>query len=234
MLVALLVLLSLILFFLEHILFGSSQLPPVPNAWQVLRKLSDLGKKPHIAFSNMANIYGPLMSLRLGGQLIVVASSSATAKQILKTQDRILSGRCPPSVYYKIPGAIQSSISMSKECNDTWKSLRGLGQNCIFSSKSIESKGDIRMAKMRALTTEIIEMVSAPGLADLFPVLKGIDFWNNKKGLEIYRKIMYIWEDMVKEKRVRRDNNATSTRDYLDVLLENKLPDEQINFALMV
>ncbi|KAK6132128.1 hypothetical protein DH2020_034119 [Rehmannia glutinosa] len=229
------------------------------------------------------------MSIRLGGQVVVIASSASSAKEILKTHDRIFSGRFLPMVYYKIPGAQQSSLAMSKECNDTWKFLRGISQNFIFSSKSVESKAGMRKAKaaemveylqsrngevvkledilnatiynilsdilvsrnlfhvsgdcadderVRGLVNEIIEMVSGLGLSDLFPSLKIIDFRSKVKALEIYRKMMYVWGDTVKERRLARrvgdgDCNAISGRDFLDVLLEYDLPDDQICITVM-
>ncbi|KAI3458187.1 hypothetical protein Pfo_014850, partial [Paulownia fortunei] len=285
MLLAALVLVPLFFLFLKKSLFGATHLPPGPNAWQVLGNISEFRKKPHVALTNLAKVYGPIMSLRLVGQVVVIASAAAAAKEILKTQDRIFSGRYLPGVYYKIPRAQQSSLAMSTECNDTWKFLRGISQNFIFSSKSVESKADMRKAKVvemvkhlqskagevvklddllnatiyniisdilvsrnvfdvrgecendekvRALVNEIIEMVSSLGLSDLFPILKMVDFLSKEKGLEIYRKIMYIWGEMVKERRsARRDDNAVSARDFLDVLLENALPDDQICIVIM-
>ncbi|KAK6124309.1 hypothetical protein DH2020_041966 [Rehmannia glutinosa] len=38
---------------------------------------------------------------------------------------------------------------MSKECNDTWKFLRGISQNFIFSSKSVDTKVGMRKTRRR-------------------------------------------------------------------------------------
>ncbi|KAL7109100.1 hypothetical protein ACP275_06G154000 [Erythranthe tilingii] len=265
----------LVLLFLKKLgLFGSTEkLPPGPNTWQVLRKVSEFRKQPHIAFSNLAKVYGPIISLRLGGQFLIIASSAATAKEILKTQDRNFSGRFLPLVYYKIPSAEQSSVVMSKECNATWKFLRGMSQNFIFSNKSVESKAYLRKSKvlemivnldnimnstlsniisdvlvsrnvfditreeetndhenMRALVHEIVDMVSSSvGLSDLFPFMRFLDFRSGKKAMEIHKKMMHMWGDMVKERRSHRVHDVNySARDFLDVLIDNSLTDDQI------
>ncbi|KAL7146376.1 hypothetical protein ABFS83_06G036700 [Erythranthe nasuta] len=146
--VVLIVSVVLIIFIKKLRLFGSSRkLPPGPNTWQIIRKASEFGKKPHVAITNLSKIYGPLMSLRLGAQIVIVASSSETAREILQTQDRNFSGRYLPCVYYKLPAIKDSVIAMSKECNRTWKYLRGVGQNMVFSPKCIESKASTRTAK---------------------------------------------------------------------------------------
>ncbi|KAL8557624.1 hypothetical protein ACS0TY_004903 [Phlomoides rotata] len=152
LLVALLLFVPLVLL-LKNSLFRETHLPPGPNAWQILCNISELKRRPHVAFTNLAKIYGPLMSLRLGSRVVIVASSAAAAKEILQTQDRIFSGRYLPFIYYNVPDAQNSSITLAKECNQSWKFLRGIGQNFIFSAKSIEDKAEIR--KVRVI--EVVE-----------------------------------------------------------------------------
>ncbi|CDP16590.1 unnamed protein product [Coffea canephora] len=49
-----------------------------------------MGKMPHVTLSKFAQTYGPLMSLKLGTQyVVVVGSSPAAAIEILKTHDQI-------------------------------------------------------------------------------------------------------------------------------------------------
>ncbi|KAL3810160.1 hypothetical protein ACJIZ3_000049 [Penstemon smallii] len=140
----------LLIFFLKYFSIGvshdQSQLPPGPYTWKILRNISLFKNSPHIAFNNLAKIYGPLFSIRIGGQLVVVASSQTTAKEILK--NRTTSGRFLPSLYYSIPGTTHLSVVSAKECDDMWKSLRTIGQSYIFSSKAIEANTLIRKNKV--------------------------------------------------------------------------------------
>ncbi|KAL3845286.1 hypothetical protein ACJIZ3_002689 [Penstemon smallii] len=152
MILILLLLVPLFLLVLKHLPFGIKNIPPGPNVFQILWNISLFVKKPHIALKNLSETYGPLISFRLGAQLVVVASSPLVVEEILKTHNRISSGRYLPSIYYNIPESSNASIVMSRECNDTWKNLRRIGQNYIFSTKAIESASEIRK-------TNVMEML---------------------------------------------------------------------------
>ncbi|KAL2228821.1 probable (S)-N-methylcoclaurine 3'-hydroxylase isozyme 2 [Sesamum indicum] len=124
----------------------SSRFPPTAYAWQLVCNMS---MSPLASLANLAQIYGPIFSLRVGALLIVVASSPETAKEILKARDHIFSGRYIPSLYYKIiPHMEQSSVLGSRECNDDWKYIRGMCHNWLFSNKAIKLRNEIRERKM--------------------------------------------------------------------------------------
>ncbi|KAK4380993.1 putative (S)-N-methylcoclaurine 3'-hydroxylase isozyme 2 [Sesamum angolense] len=214
---------------------ASAKLPPGPNAWQLLWSISQLKNKPHVAFHNLAKIYGPLFSMRLGGRLLVVASSPATAKAILKTHDRVFSGRFLPSICYAIPSTLQSykMRSTSKECNGIFEYVNCIVADLFSTLREVESKGEARKEKVlmemvdyvvekegevvdlddvfkttlcnifanvvasrnllrygscgngdmaKDLVTEIGKMMATPGLVDLFPVLRRVDFWRKREG----------------------------------------------------
>ncbi|KAL0403022.1 UNVERIFIED_CONTAM: putative (S)-N-methylcoclaurine 3'-hydroxylase isozyme 2 [Sesamum radiatum] len=231
-LLSLLVIFLPLLFFLKHLIFGASaKLPPGPNAWQVLLNISQLRNKPHVAFHNLAKIYGPLFSMRLGGRLIIVASSPATAKAIFRTHDRVFSGRFLPSICYAIPTTVQAykMRSTSKECNGVFEYANCIVVDLFSSLREVESKGKIRKEKVlrevveylvekegevvdlddvfktmlcnifanvvasrnllgygngelaKDLVNEIGEIMTTPGLADLFPVLRRVDFLEEKR-----------------------------------------------------
>lgn len=88
-------LIPLFLFFLKQ---KSRNLPPRPRSWPVLGNIMHIGKKPHISLAQFAKIHGPLISLRLGSQLVVLTSSPDSATEILETQDRLLSARSMPRI----------------------------------------------------------------------------------------------------------------------------------------
>ncbi|KAH6765077.1 hypothetical protein C2S52_014108 [Perilla frutescens var. hirtella] len=145
----LLLLIPFVSLFIKHFIFEVKRhLPPGPNALHVLAYLSPLIHKPHIALQTLSKIYGPLFSFKLGDQIMVVASSPDFAKQLCRIHDRVFSGRHLPAVYHNLPGTMHSSIVLSPECNKSWKLLRSIGQNCVFSSKAIELNASIRKAKV--------------------------------------------------------------------------------------
>ena len=79
--------------------FKSPLVPPGPYPWPIIGNILQLGNKPHVTLTQLAKNYGPLISLRLGTKLMVVGSSPDIAKEILKTHDRVLSGRHVPNVF---------------------------------------------------------------------------------------------------------------------------------------
>ncbi|PWA45901.1 cytochrome P450 [Artemisia annua] len=68
-------------------------LPPGPPQLPIIGNLHQMGKKPHVSTAMFAKKYGPLISLRLGSQQLVVASSSQAAMEIFSRLRRHLSGR---------------------------------------------------------------------------------------------------------------------------------------------
>lgn len=135
-----------LLFLLRHFLRGVSQLPPGPYTWQVLGNLSSFVNKPHIALAKLAKIHGPLISFRVGTQVLVVASSPSTAKEILKNQ--LFTGRFFPTVFYNIPGSSHASILLSPECDNVWKFLRRMEKSHVLSPRAVESNVFIRSTKV--------------------------------------------------------------------------------------
>ncbi|KAL0358984.1 UNVERIFIED_CONTAM: Corytuberine synthase [Sesamum angustifolium] len=178
----------------------------------------------------------------------------------------------------------QSSLTMSRQCNDAWKFLRAIGHNFIFSSRAVGAKEKMRkevVGEMMAylvenegeavklddivnvtvsnvvanvlasrslfdvrgegekeeilqgLVWEIVESATNLGLADLFPVLRRMDFWSRRNGMKIREKIMCAWVDIVEERR-KCGTNDVSSGDFMDVLLENGFLDDQISIVLIL
>ncbi|KAF8380316.1 hypothetical protein HHK36_027798 [Tetracentron sinense] len=244
-----------------------------------------MGKMPHLSLSRLAQSYGPLISLRLGTQLLVVGSSPAAATEILKTHDRILSARNVPHVApAKSPKLNHLSLAWATECNDQWKYLRTICQTELFSSKAIKSQASLREKKvmemvgflgtkegkvvgvgevvfatvfnglsnvfvskdfislenegvgggMKELVRGIMEVASAPNLDDFYPILGGFDLQNlRKKSMELVGRVCTMWEPIINDRRDRKGGDFSSQRDFLDVLIDNKFSNDQINNLLL-
>ncbi|KAF9686394.1 hypothetical protein SADUNF_Sadunf03G0154000 [Salix dunnii] len=76
----------------------SAPQPPGPYSWPILGNAIRSGSNTRFTLANLAKIYSSLFSVRLGSQLLVIAVSQEAETEILKTQDRILSGRFVPDV----------------------------------------------------------------------------------------------------------------------------------------
>ncbi|XP_058093543.1 probable (S)-N-methylcoclaurine 3'-hydroxylase isozyme 2 [Magnolia sinica] len=121
-------------------------LPPGPRPWPILGNLLQLGDMPHSHLAKLAQSYGHLFTLKLGVQTVVVASSPAAAAEILKTHDRVFSGRY---VFhnFRIENHVEYSMVWS-ECNDYWKMLRRICRTELFSPKMIEMQAHLRENKV--------------------------------------------------------------------------------------
>ncbi|GJX16562.1 parthenolide synthase [Tanacetum coccineum] len=94
------VLISMLCFF-HYILRSINQLsmdvvklPPSPPKLPIIGNLHQLIRKPrHQALWQLSKEYGPIMQIQIGSKPFLVISSSAMAKQILKTHDHIFCSR---------------------------------------------------------------------------------------------------------------------------------------------
>uniref|UniRef100_M1BDP4 Cytochrome P450 n=1 Tax=Solanum tuberosum TaxID=4113 RepID=M1BDP4_SOLTU len=128
---------------------GSLKLPPGPSPWPIIGNLHLLGAKPHTSLANLAKIYGPIMSLKLGQITTVVISSSTIAKQVLKTQDQAFSSRFVPNAlqahnHYKF------SVGWLPVCPQ-WRTLRRIMNINIFSPNRLDANQHLRSLKVKEL-----------------------------------------------------------------------------------
>jgi len=142
-----LLLTPLFLFFIIKIYSTSAKnLPTGPPGWPIIGNIHQVGKRPHVSTAIFAQEYGPLISLRLGTELLVVASSPEAAIGILKTQDRLLSSRSIPDAYDHAYSPFY--FVWSEDCGQHWKSLRTLCRNEMFTVKALEAQSGLRNEKL--------------------------------------------------------------------------------------
>uniref|UniRef100_A0A1W7HBR5 Cytochrome P450 n=1 Tax=Scoparia dulcis TaxID=107240 RepID=A0A1W7HBR5_SCODU len=166
-------------------------LPPGPTPWPIVGNIPHMIKgssMPHVFLTNLAKTYGPLISLKLGTKCWIIASSPEAAMEILKTKDRILSGRYVPHAFpIPYPEINKSSIAWS-ECNDFWKNLRTLLRTHLFSNNAMESQAQVWEKSITQLVEfvrskegevlKIADLVSATAFNLLGNALLSRDFLN--------------------------------------------------------
>ncbi|KAK6942390.1 Cytochrome P450 [Dillenia turbinata] len=81
------------------LLHRKAKLPPGPIGLPFFGSLFHVFKQgqPHKTLANLAQEYGPLMTVRLGRTITVVAASPEMAKEILQKHDEATSGRIVPN-----------------------------------------------------------------------------------------------------------------------------------------
>ncbi|GKD79993.1 cytochrome P450 [Tanacetum coccineum] len=147
-----------------------------------------MGNKPHASTAMMAQEYGPLISLRLGSRLLVVASSPEAAMEVLKTQDRNLSGRNTPYALQQISFK-DYFLVWAYDCSQHWKSLRTLSKAQMFSAKALDAQSKLRNEKMAQM----------------------LDFLNSNQG-----KVVKI-EEVVFTTLFNTMSNILFSKDFLDL-----------------
>ncbi|KAH7867569.1 hypothetical protein Vadar_001823 [Vaccinium darrowii] len=134
-------------------------LPPGPSPWPIVGNLFQLGKTPHIALANLAKVHGPLMLLKIGTRPLIVGSSPEAAREILKTHDRILSGRSLSHVI-RMKGSKLHNLQLvfNDECDDRWRRVKSAYKTEFFSTKVLESHVETREGKIRELVEYLASM----------------------------------------------------------------------------
>ncbi|KAI7728939.1 hypothetical protein M8C21_017606 [Ambrosia artemisiifolia] len=135
-----------LLFITRKYFKSEKNLPPGPRPWPIIGNLHQVGKNPHVSTATLAQKYGPLISLRLGTQILIIASSPEAAMGILKIQDKFLSSRFVPNAFHS--NYLPFTLIWSLDCNENWRSLRTLCRTEMFSVKALESQSSLREEKL--------------------------------------------------------------------------------------
>ncbi|KAJ9539691.1 hypothetical protein OSB04_026197 [Centaurea solstitialis] len=181
-------------------------LPPSPPTLPIIGNLHQIGDKPHISITNFAKEFGPLISLRLGSQLLVVASSPETAMEILKVQDRLFSSRFVPSAFRQ-NSVLPYSLIWSN-CDQTWKSLRSVCRSELFSPKAMERHSRVREEKISDMleflrnkqgeVVDVGDLVFTTLFNTLSCIIFGKDFVDSKYEYETHDGLKDALENILK------------------------------------
>ncbi|GAV74926.1 p450 domain-containing protein, partial [Cephalotus follicularis] len=163
--VILIFLLVLPLFFLSLLqklrLNRNVRLPPGPRGLPLIGNLLQLGNSTtlHRCLWQLSQKYGPLMSLQLGFRPTLVVSSAKMAKEVMKTQDLVFSGR-PPLVGPKKMSYDSLDLAFSPP-NDSWREMRRISAIHLFSSRRVQQFRPIREEEV----SRMIENISKSSVA---------------------------------------------------------------------
>lgn len=125
------------------------KLPPGPYQLPLIGNLAKLGKLPHQSLAKLAQIYGPIMHLKMGRINTIVISSSTIAQQVLQKQDIAFSSRFIPDAicacdHFKYSVAFLPVGTM-------WINHRKIAHSNLFSVKKLEAYQHLRSSKVKEL-----------------------------------------------------------------------------------
>ncbi|KAG4400552.1 hypothetical protein GLYMA_07G083000v4 [Glycine max] len=225
----------------------SSKNPPGPHPFPIIGNILELGNQPHQALAKLSQIYGPIMSLKLGNTTTIVISSPQVAKEVLQKNDQILANRMVPDCVRALDHHILSVAWMPPL--PQWRALRRACATKVFSSQQLNFTQVLRQRKMQdlmdyvkercergeAMDIEfkdiiwgIMEEAGRPNVVDFFPIFRLLDPQGARRRMSGYfRKLIAFFDGLVEERlRLRAlENGSRECNDVLDSLLELMLED---------
>ncbi|KAL6513661.1 hypothetical protein OROHE_019521 [Orobanche hederae] len=144
------------------------KLPPSPYAWPIIGNILAVdSQKTHTWLADLTHQYGPFISLKLGPNVLLVASSPAADKEILKTRDRDLSGRFRSRLAASLPELQSPAIVLSSECTKSWRFLGRISHTEVFSLDALQVNAILRAIKAQEMLDflaskegEVVEIVN--------------------------------------------------------------------------
>nr|XP_043638682.1 cytochrome P450 CYP736A12-like [Erigeron canadensis] len=131
-----------------------SNLPPGPKPLPIIGSLHLLGTLPHRALHKLSQMYGPIMSIRLGSVQFVIISSPDAAKLFLgTTHDAIFASR--PKIQaakYLSYGCRGMAFS---EYGPYWRSVRKFCTLELLSAKKVSSFVGMRKEEISLMVDEL-------------------------------------------------------------------------------
>ncbi|KAL8457553.1 hypothetical protein ACS0TY_035424 [Phlomoides rotata] len=126
------------------------KLPPGPRPWPIIGNLPHLGPKPHQSMAALAQVYGPLVHLKMGLVHVVVAASAGVAEQFLKVHDANFSSR-PPNAGAKYVAYNYQDLVFAPY-GPRWRLLRKICALHIFSARALDDFCHVRQEEVCILS----------------------------------------------------------------------------------
>ncbi|KAK9068008.1 hypothetical protein SSX86_012119 [Deinandra increscens subsp. villosa] len=137
--------------------FSTPNLPPGPYGLPVVGYLPFLGYNLHERFTEMAQRYGPIFSMRLGSKLHVVVNSMDLVKVVARDLDQIFANRCPTLTALAITyGGLDIAFSNN---NTHWRNMRKLLVSEVLNTANLKASQTFRTLEVRKTVKEVYAMI---------------------------------------------------------------------------
>ncbi|VAI90915.1 unnamed protein product [Triticum turgidum subsp. durum] len=141
---------------------GRAALPPGPRGWPVLGNLPQLGGKTHQTMHEMSKVYGPVLRLRFGSSVVVVAGSAAVAEQFLRTHDAKFSSRPPNSGGEHM--AYNNQDVVFAPYGPRWRAMRKVCAVNLFSARALDDLRGFREREAALMVRSLVDAASGGGV----------------------------------------------------------------------
>jgi cytochrome P450 len=145
-----------------------NNLPPGPRPLPLIGSIHLLGDQPHRSLARLAELHGPLMSLRLGTVTTVVVSSAEAAREFLQRHDAVFANRSVPDA---VTGGNHagSSVAWLPATAPRWRALRKLMGAELFAPHRLDALQlqRLRREKVRKLVDHVRMMAGRRQAVDV-------------------------------------------------------------------
>ncbi|MED6218272.1 hypothetical protein PIB30_025193 [Stylosanthes scabra] len=188
---------------------GTRKAPPeAAGAWPLIGHLHLLGgpQPPHVTLGNMADKYGPIFTIRIGGRKkLLVVSNSKIAKECFTVNDKALAGR-PKMVAFEVLGYDYAIFSF-KSYGPYWRSLRKTAILEVLSDHKIHMNSHVMLSEVKTamkdsynnksmVVTEMDKWFGEISLNVLFRLVVGKRFSGQSEENERIRKALRDFFDL--------------------------------------
>ncbi|KAK1430560.1 hypothetical protein QVD17_13385 [Tagetes erecta] len=132
---------------------ASTPLPPGPYGLPLVGYLPFLGSNLHEIFTNMAQKYGPIFSLRLGSKLCVVVNSLDLVKVVSHDLDQTFANRSSHIAALTISYG-RSNIAWSNN-NKHWRNMRKLLVSQVMSNANLNASQTFRTHEVKRTVNQL-------------------------------------------------------------------------------
>lgn len=142
------------------------QLPPGPPGLPFVGHLHMLGKFPPRTLYKLSQIYGPIMSLRLGSVPTIIVSSPSAAELFLKSHDTIFASRPKSQAAYYLSNGTKA-MGFSDQYGPYWRSVRKFCTLELLSATKIDSMASLRREELRLMVESLKPAAEARVIVDV-------------------------------------------------------------------
>nr|GME15465.1 cytochrome P450 71A3-like [Ipomoea batatas] len=161
--------LFIFIFFLYKFLFSSPRdtknSPPSPPKLPILGHILQIGSYPHRYFHQLSKQYGPLILLQFGSVPVLVASSSETAREIMKDHDLIFSDRPKSSINDRL--FYGSKDVAFAPYGEYWRQMRSICVLHLLSNKRVQSFRKVREEETELMVQKIKQSCDSNSVINL-------------------------------------------------------------------
>ncbi|CAL5442249.1 unnamed protein product [Camellia sinensis] len=224
------------------------KLPPGPTPLPVIGNFLKLSDKPHKSLAELAKIYGPIMTIKLGQVNTVVISSPTMAKDLCFSNRSI-----PDNVRAQNHNQIYNSHVFAAQQLDTNQHLRhqvmqgliaevrescelgvavdickaafrttfNLLSNTIFSMELSDDRNRDIARELKEAVWSSMEHFGTPNWSDYFPVLKKIDPQGiRRQTTSDFGRLIAVFDRLIDQQlELKKTQGCLSSNDVLDALL---------------